>query len=361
MARARRPLYNAEIMRLASVSAVFLALLASCAQEDLVTVRMASLAGAGGAVQATTDPALKNVLVRNGTHRYCGAAPTFALAPDRVAGLVHVGAGGYEVRSLDEGIMLSRLDTCDDAPAVLVEPAGWTMWWSGGNEGGDRIYRACSADGYLWTGADAVLVPSEFTQDARPRDAVHTSAPAVLCLRDTYHMYYAGTAGGTVDNEIFLALSPDGVTWIKYSADGTPAFPTPVIPNTEPDGTYGLGHPSALVKDDTVYLYFTSRRRGASGLFLATSTDGIRFGPPRRVAADIENADVKYCPALDVFFMVYGEVGDRYIFLRLNSFTRASSGVMVAHFTPTPYCLMALAESIVTWSSVASRFSIDRS
>ena len=39
-------------------------------------------------------------------------------------------------------------------------------------------------------------------------------------------------------------------------------------------------------------------------------------------------------------------LGERYIFLRLNSLTRASSGVMVAHLTPTPYFLMALAASI---------------
>ena len=39
--------------------------------------------------------------------------------------------------------------------------------------------------------------------------------------------------------------------------------------------------------------------------------------------------------------------------------TRASSGVMVAHLTPTPCFLMALAASIVTWSLVVSRFSID--
>ena len=40
--------------------------------------------------------------------------------------------------------------------------------------------------------------------------------------------------------------------------------------------------------------------------------------------------------------------GERHIFLRPNSSTRASSGVMVAHLTPTPYRLMALAASIVT-------------
>ena len=53
--------------------------------------------------------------------------------------------------------------------------------------------------------------------------------------------------------------------------------------------------------------------------------------------------------------------GDFHIFLRLNSVTRASSGVMVAHLTPTPYCLIALADSTVTLSSVLSRFSMPRS
>ncbi len=53
--------------------------------------------------------------------------------------------------------------------------------------------------------------------------------------------------------------------------------------------------------------------------------------------------------------------GDRYIRLSPNSSTRASSGVIVAHFTPTPNCLMALAASTVIWSSVASRLSIPRS
>ncbi len=50
-----------------------------------------------------------------------------------------------------------------------------------------------------------------------------------------------------------------------------------------------------------------------------------------------------------------------HIFLSPNSSTRASSGVMVAHFTATPCRLVASAESIVTWSLVASRCWIPRS
>ena len=53
--------------------------------------------------------------------------------------------------------------------------------------------------------------------------------------------------------------------------------------------------------------------------------------------------------------------GERHIFFRPNSTTRASSGVIVAHLTPTPCSLMALAASTVTWSSVASRLSMLRS
>jgi hypothetical protein len=49
-------------------------------------------------------------------------------------------------------------------------------------------------------------------------------------------------------------------------------------------------------------------------------------------------------------------LGLRHIFFRPNSSTRASSGVIVAHLTPTPCFLMALAASMVIWSSVASRF-----
>ncbi len=47
--------------------------------------------------------------------------------------------------------------------------------------------------------------------------------------------------------------------------------------------------------------------------------------------------------------------GDGHAFLSPYSATRAASGVMVAHFTPTPYSLMAFAASTVTASSVSSR------
>ncbi len=54
-------------------------------------------------------------------------------------------------------------------------------------------------------------------------------------------------------------------------------------------------------------------------------------------------------------------LGDRHISLSLNSCTRSSSGVMVAHLMPTLNFLMALAASTVTWSFVLSRLGRPRS
>lgn len=62
---------------------------------------------------------------------------------------------------------------------------------------------------------------------------------------------------------------------------------------------------------------------------------------------------------LRIFLIV--PLGDFHIYFKLNSLTLASSGVIVAHFIPTLHALIALAESIVTWSFVLSLFSMLRS
>jgi hypothetical protein len=48
-------------------------------------------------------------------------------------------------------------------------------------------------------------------------------------------------------------------------------------------------------------------------------------------------------------------LGERHISFNLNSFTRSSSGVMVAHLMPTLYLRTTSAESTVTWSLVWER------
>ena len=53
--------------------------------------------------------------------------------------------------------------------------------------------------------------------------------------------------------------------------------------------------------------------------------------------------------------------GDLHIFFKLNSLTLASSGVIVAHFIPTPYFLIACAQSTVILSEVLSLLLIPKS
>ena len=53
--------------------------------------------------------------------------------------------------------------------------------------------------------------------------------------------------------------------------------------------------------------------------------------------------------------------GDFHILFKLNSFTLFSSGVIVAHFTPTPCFFIDFADSTVISSFVASLFSILKS
>ena len=65
----------------------------------------------------------------------------------------------------------------------------------------------------------------------------------------------------------------------------------------------------------------------------------------------------------DKLILPYLDIDLKYYDLGIESrdATRASSGVIVAHLTPTPYFLIALAESTVIRSPVASRLSMPRS
>src|SRR6266702_1000666 len=75
--------------------------------------------------------------------------------------------------------------------------------------------------------------------------------------------------------------------------------------------------------------------------------------PPRmlRICARCSaTSDAKRSDENDAMHTV--PLGERHICLSLNSFTRASSGVMVAHLIPTLYLRIASADSIVTWSLV---------
>jgi len=281
-----------------------------------VPVKAHRIERADGSVIETIDPVEKNRALREPGARYAGIA-SVRQAPEKDApGLRRVSIEGFEVLSRDEGITLVRPGVYDCGAAVIQGEKTFAMCWCGGGKLGDHIFHAVSHDGYVWVDVRDVLGP--YGGEPRPRDAVHDCDPAMIRVDGVYYLYFTGTDTGDHDNEIFLATSSDGVTWTKHGDTGDPRYPTPVIPNTEPDGGYGIGQSSVIFKDKLFIHYYSNRLRKAGGLWRATSEDGIRFHDHQCVARDIDNADVKYCPELDVFVMAYGEVNDDRIYVNLS-------------------------------------------
>ena len=81
----------------------------------------------------------------------------------------------------------------------------------------------------------------------------------------------------------------------------------------------------------------------------------------RKITITRQKQRLSYRNTVPLRMFLIVPLGDFHICFSLNSSTRASSGVIVAHLMPTPCLRIALAASMVTWSSVASRCGSPRS
>ncbi len=301
------------------VSACLIAvlLLAGCAEERRIPLRLTQIRIAPNNRLSTSDPVAKNRALRQKGVILEDTSVALGVPRSRVSRLVLTETGGLEISSLDQGIAIHHPDVPDDAPTVLRRWDEYQLYWWSRDSDQAGIYRARSADGYTWSKPEMILSPSTVDPEAS-RDAARTAEPAVLVVNGAWYLYYTGSKTPHKDNEIFCARSSDGITWLKHSTHGDPNRPTPVLPNSDRDGTYGVGHPTACYKDGVFHLWYTDRRRGKGGLWFVRSVDGLHFADPAQVAPDVENADVKYCPALKVFVMVYGEIADANLYIAVS-------------------------------------------
>jgi len=207
-------------------------------------------------------------------------------------------------------------------PSIMLdEDRKYKMWWCGGdlNEGDmlvDHIWYATSDDGFNWENPQVVL------GSTGGQEGVHTCDPSVVKADNTYYLYYTSDSPSVhaKDNQIFLATSTDGIHWNKYPSNDNPQ---PVIACENPNGSYCAGQSSVLYKDGK-FLHYFSDTNGASGsnwyVYLASSSDGINFvreNDGQAVAGGSygqNSVDVKYSPALRLYFMVNGEVNDDRIY-----------------------------------------------
>jgi uncharacterized repeat protein (TIGR01451 family) len=116
---------------------------------------------------------------------------------------------------LDVGVPGSWDDTWIWSPTVILDGSSYQMWYSG--EDGSGVYQiglATSPDGITWTRSvsNPVLSPSQSWEIGRILN------PSVILDETTYKMWYTGVDGSGVAR-IGYATSSDGVVWTKHAGN----------------------------------------------------------------------------------------------------------------------------------------------
>lgn len=123
----------------------------------------------------------------------------------------------------------------------------------------DKItWRHSEDGGQTWTDEVDAFLPSD-----GKRDAFSVCDPGLAKWGGYYYIAYTSTeqADG-YDNDLYIArgTSPTG-PWEKWSGASWGSDPQPVIDYTPPTGhegqVFGAGEPCIVVKEDTVYLYYS--------------------------------------------------------------------------------------------------------
>lgn len=151
-------------------------------------------------------------------------------------------------------------------PSVLVQGAGYAMWYNGCSYAtGCQIGYATSADGLAWTKLGPVLVPS------LPAEGAQVQYPNVLKVGDQFWMWYNGFDGSTF--RILAATSPDGTTWTKL---GVVLGPGPA----GSDDQYAPLIPHVIAVGGVFRMYYTgfaAPQPSITKILLATSPDGVTW------------------------------------------------------------------------------------
>ena len=195
-------------------------------------------------------------------------------------------------------------------PCVLYSPERaseehFRMWYAG--KGGalyEGIGYATSANGRDWVRRGRVLAAG----GAGEWDSSQIVDPAVVPVEDGYRMYYCGSRDADGYFQIGLALSQDGVNWVKYPENPIVTF------KGNPDGAYTV----EALRDSTGYTLFVSLPNAAREfeIFALQSEDGLTFNPTTRQMVLAPSRDGSWDDQ-----MVYGmealELGDQ-VYLWFN-------------------------------------------
>ena len=250
----------------------------------------------------------------------------------------------FEVTDPTRSWEIGRDKTYDYAPSVLKEDNGETkVYVCGGGTGGDAIYLTTFNSSGVKT-MNSKMVLSPVFSNPQSDDRAHTCSPSVIKHsfplidggKEKYLMYFEcapkvfrRSDGAEINTftQTCVAFSDDGINWQKYNEDiwasqgrfaNANEPPTAVMKISSlmaqtygiekvsgkwwttamqwEVGTYGVGHPSVLVKDEQIWLYYfnSMSENGDQGMLLAKSDDGLHFYPPVKPTSLWAVADVRY-------------------------------------------------------------------
>ena len=149
------------------------------------------------------------------------------------------------------------------APGPVIKDGNtYKMYYLGYSdpEGQFQIGLATSSDGKVWQKySTPVLVGSSYWER-------QISPHAILKIDSLYYLYYIGRSNVNQD-KIGLALSNDGITWLKYSEN-------PVLVATQIWEGTGISWPSIVHENGTFSMVYMSTSYGANAFGMATSYDG---------------------------------------------------------------------------------------
>ncbi|MBE0425216.1 MAG: hypothetical protein IBX72_01030 [Nitrospirae bacterium] len=184
--------------------------------------------------------------------------------------------GSADPRMRFQDINWAFPSSSDYAPSILWDGSQWVMYqcgWNADGEGKDKIYRWVSSNGIDWTRnpLKAILAPT-----AGSWDSLFVCDPSVLYGVNIqgypWALWYTGTSDPSgCSNDIGLALSADGIDWVKYGK----VVDCPIVPNY-----YGCGEQSVVKVGSTYYMHHTEILGSGTnqwGARVRTSTNGINW------------------------------------------------------------------------------------
>jgi predicted GH43/DUF377 family glycosyl hydrolase len=158
-------------------------------------------------------------------------------------------------------------------PRVLFDGRIYRMWYVGGRSGVTGIGYANSTDGITWRKYnDPVLLPGP----QESWDSSQVGLGSVIWNGTLFLMWYSGSSPVTyVNGAVGMAMSTDGISWIKYPGN-------PVLKPSTIDQRY-IASPFVIKLLQTYNMWYTGK--GAvdlqssqiSRILYATSFDGINW------------------------------------------------------------------------------------